>query len=188
MKARLMRGFARFETGVTVVNGALLLVILLLILVQVCARKLGVSLSGTEELARFSYVVYTFLAWPIANLYGTNIAITMLLDKFTAKIRLALLVVYQVLMAGFTGAAAYSAWLQVGVQTGVKAPSNSWFEMQWLYAVVLVSLALCVVFNLVRGVFLLTGDMVYVTQEEQNEKLLEADREAAEAAGEEESL
>ena len=106
MKARLMRGFARFETGVTVVNCALLLVILLLILVQVCARKLGVSLSGTEELARFSYVVYTFLAWPIANLYGTNIAITMLLDKFTAGIRLALLVVYQVLMAGFTGAAA----------------------------------------------------------------------------------
>ena len=181
MKARLMRGFARFETGVTVVNGALLLVILLLILVQVCARKLGVSLSGTEELARFSYVVYTFLAWPIANLYGTNIAITMLLDKFTAGIRL-------VLMAGFTGAAAYSAWLQVGVQTGVKAPSNSWFEMQWLYAVVLVSLALCVVFNLIRGVFLLTGDMVYVTQEEQNEKLLEADREAAEAAREEERL
>ena len=112
----------------------------------------------------------------------------MLLDKFTAGIRKALLVVYQVLMAGFTGAAAYSAGLQVGVQTGVKAPSNSWFEMQWLYAVVLVSLALCVVFNLIRGVFLLTGDMVYVTQEEQNEKLLEADREAAEAAREEERL
>ena len=53
---------------------------------------------------------------------------------------------------------------------------------------VLVSLALCVVFNLIRGVFLLTGDMVYVTQEEQNEKLLEADREAAEAAREEERL
>lgn len=181
MKAKLMRGFKHFETGVTVVNGVLLLVILALILVQVVARKAGISLAGTEELARFSYVVYTFLAWPIANLYGTNIAITMLLDKFNAKIRLALLVLYQLLMAGFAGVASYSAWMQIQVQTGVKAPSNSWFEMQWLYAVVFACLLLCVIFNLLRGVFLLTGDMVYVTQEEQNERLLEADREAAAA-------
>ena len=80
MRQHLMLGFRKLESAVTIVNGALLVGITLLIIIQVVARKAGISLAGTEELARFSYVFYTFLAWPIACLYGSNISITMLLD------------------------------------------------------------------------------------------------------------
>ena len=69
MKQQLLKGFRKLEDIVTVINGILLIGIVILIVVQVACRKAGISLAGTEELARFSYVVYTFLAWPIACLY-----------------------------------------------------------------------------------------------------------------------
>ncbi|SFP61861.1 TRAP-type C4-dicarboxylate transport system, small permease component [Oscillibacter sp. PC13] len=173
MRQHLKSGFRKLERAVTIVNGALLVGITLLIIIQVVARKAGISLAGTEELARFSYVIYTFLAWPIACLYGSNISITMLLDKWKKKVRLMLLVLFQLIMAGFSMVAAYSAFLQMKNQMGVLAPSNDWFHMNWLYAVVFICLLLCALFSLVRAIFLVTGDMVYVTQDEQNEKILE---------------
>ena len=113
MKQKLLNGFQRLEKAVMVINGILLILIVALIVVQVVARKAGISLAGTEELARFSYVVYTFLAWPIACLYGSNISITMVLDKWPKKIRLWILVVFQMIMAGFCALASYSAYLQM---------------------------------------------------------------------------
>lgn len=172
MKQKLLNGFQRLEKAVMVINGILLILIVALIVVQVVARKAGISLAGTEELARFSYVVYTFLAWPIACLYGSNISITMVLDKWPKKIRLWILVVFQMIMAGFCALASYSAYLQMQNQVGVLAPSNDWFHMEWLYAVVFICLILCTLFNLIRGVFLATGDMVHVTQDELNEQIL----------------
>lgn len=173
MKEKLFTGFRKLEKLVTVINGALLILITLLILVQVVVRKLGISLAGTEEMARFSYVIYTFLAWPIACLYGSNISITMLLDKLPQKVRLGVLVFFQVAMAVFSGIAAKSAFLQMKNQRGVLAPSNDWFHMDWLYLIVFVCLILCVIFNLFRAVFLITGDMECKTQDEINEELIE---------------
>lgn len=172
MKRKIMKGFRQLEKVVTIINGVLLGGIVILIVVQVVARKAGISLAGTEEMAQFSYVVYTFLAWPIACLYGTNLSITMILDKLPSKFRLYLLVVFQAVMAGFSIVASYSAFLQIKNQAGVLAPSNSWFHMEWLYTVVFICLLLCAIFSVFRGVFLLTGDMVYVTQEERDEELL----------------
>jgi len=176
MKQSLLKSFDKLEKAVTLINGILLIGIVLLISVQVVARKLGVSLAGTEELARFSYVVYTFLAWPLACLYGTNISITMFLDRLNKKLRLVVLIIFQVLMAAFSGLAAYSAFMQMKNQWGVLAPSNDWFQMQWLYAVVFVCLILCTLFNIVRGIFLATGDMVHETQDEINERILAEDK------------
>ena len=173
MKEKLFAGFRKLEKLVTIINGVLLIFITLIILVQVVVRKLGISLAGTEELARFSYVIYTFLAWPIACLYGSNISITLLLDKLPKKFRLWVLVFFQVAMAFFSGIAAKSAWLQMKNQKGVLAPSNDWFHMEWLYIVVFVCLVLCVLFNLFRAVFLVTGDMECKTQDEINEELIE---------------
>jgi TRAP-type C4-dicarboxylate transport system permease small subunit len=182
MKNKLMRLFRAFERGVLFIDGALLVLITVLIVGQVAARKVGISISGTEELARFSYVIYTFLAWPIAGLYGTNISITIGLDRFPRKVRLMLLVLFQFVMAAFTVLATYSAWLQVLIQTGIRAPSNRWFMMDWLYRVVFVSLLVCVVFNLARAVFLLTGDMEYTTLDEKNLALIEEETEKEKAA------
>lgn len=180
MKQSLLKSFEKLEKAVTLINGVLLIGIVLLIVIQVVARKLGVSLAGTEELARFSYVVYTFLAWPLACLYGTNISITMFLDKLNKKLRLIVLIAFQGLMAAFSGLAAYSAYLQMQNQWGVLAPSNDWFQMQWLYAVVFACLILCALFNIVRGIFLATGDMIHETQDEINEKILAEDKAAFE--------
>jgi len=168
----MLKGFEKLEKAVMVINGILLVGIVALIVIQVVARKSGISLAGTEELARFSYVIYTFLAWPLACLYGSNISITMFLDKLPSKVRLVVLIIFQVIMAFFTGLASYSAYIQMRNQWGVLAPSNDWFQMQWLYAVVLVCLIVCTLFNLVRAVFLATGDMVHVTQDELNEQIL----------------
>jgi len=168
----MLKGFEKLEKAVMVINGILLVGIVALIVIQVVARKSGISLAGTEELARFSYVIYTFLAWPLACLYGSNISITMFLDKLPSKARLVVLIIFQVIMAFFTGLASYSAYIQMKNQWGVLAPSNDWFQMQWLYAVVLVCLIVCTLFNLVRAVFLATGDMVHVTQDELNEQIL----------------
>jgi len=172
MKQAMLKGFEKLEKAVMVINGILLVGIVALIVIQVVARKSGISLAGTEELARFSYVIYTFLAWPLACLYGSNISITMFLDKLPSKARLVVLIIFQVIMAFFTGLASYSAYIQMKNQWGVLAPSNDWFQMQWLYAVVLVCLIVCTLFNLVRAVFLATGDMVHVTQDELNEQIL----------------
>jgi len=172
MKQAMLKGFEKLEKAVMVINGILLVGIVALIVIQVVARKSGISLAGTEELARFSYVIYTFLAWPLACLYGSNISITMFLDKLPSKVRLVVLIIFQVIMAFFTGLASYSAYIQMKNQWGVLAPSNDWFQMQWLYAVVLVCLIVCTLFNLVRAVFLATGDMVHMTQDEINEQIL----------------
>lgn len=180
MKQQLLKGFRKLEDIVTVINGILLIGIVILIVVQVACRKAGISLAGTEELARFSYVVYTFLAWPIACLYGSNIAITMFLDKWSGRVRVVVLVVFQIIMTAFSVVAAYSAFLQMQNQVGVLAPSNDWFHMEWLYAVVFVCLVLCALFNIVRAIFLITGDMVYVTQDQINEQILEEGKSALE--------
>ena len=176
MKEKVFAGFRKLEKAVTVINGALLIFITFVIVVQVIARKLSISLAGTEELARFSYVIYTFLAWPIACLYGTNISITLVLDKWPKKVRLWVLVFYQVLMACFSGIVARSAFLQMKNQRGVLAPSNDWFHMDWLYTVVFICMILCGIFNIFRAVFLITGDMDIKTQDERNEEVIEENR------------
>ena len=119
MKETLMRAFRRLEQAVSVINGVLLVGITLIIIVQIVARKAGISIAGTEELARFSYVIYTFLAWPIACLYGTNISITMVLDKWSKPVRRWILIIFQIVMAAFSGLAAYSTYLQYINQRGV---------------------------------------------------------------------
>ena len=176
MKEKVFSGFRTLEKIVTVINGALLIFITFVIVVQVVARKLSISLAGTEELARFSYVIYTFLAWPIACLYGSNISITLILDKWPTQIRKWVLVFYQVLMAVFSGIVARSAFLQMKNQRGVLAPSNVWFHMDWLYTVVFVCMILCGIFSLFRAVFIITGDMDIKTQDEKNEEMIEENR------------
>ena len=173
MKEKLFSGFRKLERLVTIINGALLIFITVVIVIQVIARKLGVSLAGTEEMARFSYVIYTFLAWPIACLYGSNISITMVLDRWSKKVRLWVLVFYQLLMAFFSGIVARSAFLQMKNQKGVLAPSNDWFHMDWLYLVVFICMILCALFSIFRGIFLVTGDMDCKTLDEKNEELIE---------------
>ena len=49
MRQHLMSGFRKLERAVTIVNGALLVGITLLIIIQVVARKAGISLAGYIE-------------------------------------------------------------------------------------------------------------------------------------------
>ena len=54
------------EKAVMLIDSILLVFIAVIVVIQVIARQLHISMTGTEELARFAYVVFAFLAWPIA--------------------------------------------------------------------------------------------------------------------------
>ena len=50
-----------------------LLIIIAIILFQIITRRLGIATSGTEGLARYCYVLFVFILWPIAARRGQDL-------------------------------------------------------------------------------------------------------------------
>lgn len=170
--------FEKIEDVVIGVDSVLLVVITLLVTFQVVARKLNISVTGTEELSRYSYVIFAFLAWPIAALEGTDVAVTFIFDKFPSGIRTKVLAFYHILMAVFAGIAAYSMYLNTVNARGVVGASNRWLQVSWIYLIVTIGLVATVLFNIVRCIFLATGIDTYISQEEKDTMELEMNIEA----------
>ena len=175
------------EKIVIAIDTVLLLAITLIIVFQVIVRYLGISIIGTEEMSRYSYVWFAFLAWPIAALRGTDISITFLFDRLQAQVRQYLLGFYHCLMAVFASICFRSALANVENNIGICAANNQWFYMDWLYRGVAIGLFMTIIFNLIRAVRLWTKIDVYHSQEERDLMELEAalkDQEEALAAQE----
>ncbi|MCI8465592.1 MAG: TRAP transporter small permease subunit [Lachnospiraceae bacterium] len=168
------------EKAVITIDSILLVVIAIIVVIQVIARKLNISMTGTEELARYAYVIFAFLAWPIAALRGTDVCVTFLFDKLPTKIRTGVLAVFHIAMSVFAALCVYSMYLNIQNAAGVLAASNRWLHVSWVYVIVAVGLAATVVFNLVRCFFLLTGQAVYVSQDEKDTAEIEAAKQAFE--------
>lgn len=170
--------FERIEEIVIGVDSILLVIITLLVAFQVVARKLNISVTGTEELSRYSYVIFAFLAWPIAALEGTDVAVTFIFDKMPAAIRTKVLAFYHILMAVFAAIASYSMYLNAVNAQGIVGASNRWLHVSWVYTVVLIGLIATSIFNIIRCIFLLTGIDTYISQEEKDKLELEINIEA----------
>ncbi|MCI9068421.1 MAG: TRAP transporter small permease subunit [Lachnospiraceae bacterium] len=125
-------------------------------------------------------MIFAFLAWPIAALRGTDVCVTFLFDKLPARIRTAVLAVFHIAMAVFAAICVYSRYLNIQNAEGVLAASNRWLHVSWIYIVVAFGLAATVVFNLIRCVFLLTGQAVYISQDEKDMAEIEAAKRAFE--------
>jgi TRAP-type C4-dicarboxylate transport system permease small subunit len=181
---KLNKILTAIENAVISIDSVLLIAITGIIMVQVVARKISVSIPGTEELARFSYVIFAFLAWPIAALRGTDIQITFLFDKLPKNPRKYLLVFFHVLMSIFAAICVYSMTKNIANAGEVVAASNRWFKLKYLYYIVEFGLIATTVFHWIRIFFLLTGQAVYISQEEKDIMEIEAakaDYEAHEA-------
>ncbi len=165
------------EKAVVTIDSILLVFITAVIVFQVIARKLNISMTGTEELARYAYVIFAFLAWPIAALRGTDVCVTFLFDKLPGKIRHAVLAVFHIAMSVFAGICVYSMIKNIENAKGIIAASNRWLHISWVYIIVAVGLVATVIFNIIRCVFLLTGQAVYVSQDEKDALELEAAKE-----------
>ena len=139
----------KFEDAVLNINAFLFVLIIGIIFLQVVARRVGISLSGTEELARYSYVIFAFLAWPIAALKGSDIAITFIFDRLPRSLRKYGLVVFHTAMAAFACIAVYSLILNTRNARGVTAVSNQWLPLSVIFSIVTFGLVVTALFNLV---------------------------------------
>lgn len=161
------------ERAIISIDKALLMAITAIVVIQVVARKMNITLSGTEELARYGYVIFAFLAWPIAALRGTDIQITFIFDMLPAKIRTGILMVFHLAMSCFACICAYSMVLNIQNAQGVVAASNRWLKVSWVYIIVMIGLIATVLCNWIRIYYLATGQAVYLSQEEKDSIQLE---------------
>ncbi|MDR1058879.1 MAG: TRAP transporter small permease subunit [Treponema sp.] len=173
MGARTDKFLYWFEQVVLYIDLFFLVFITGIICLQVFARKAGISLGGTEELARYAYVLFAFLAWPIAALKGSDISITILFDKLPKQVRPVILAFYHTAMAGFAVIATYSLTLNLKNARGIHGASNKWLPLSAIFGIVTFGLAVTVVFNIIRALRLLSGRDVYITQEEKDALFIE---------------
>ncbi|WP_319563259.1 TRAP transporter small permease subunit [Marispirochaeta sp.] len=151
-----------------------------IIFFQVIMRSLGISVSWTEEIARYSYVLFGFLAWPVAAYRGSDISITFFVDKIPTKVRTVVIGVFHCIMAVYAGLCSYSLVLNIDNASNFSAASLPWLRIRWIYGIVFIGLVITVIANLIRSFFLLTGQVELQTAEEKelmeietNKKLLE---------------
>ena len=67
--------------------GVLLFVMLATIVFQIVIRIVGIGISWTEELARYTMIYMTFFGSVASLAYGTHITVTLLADRLTAVVR-----------------------------------------------------------------------------------------------------
>ena len=168
----------RVENIIISLCAILLSAIILIIFYQVVVRKLNIATSGTEELARYCYVLFVFLLWPIAARRGEDLRITVLFDVLSARARKIIMGIFQIFMAGFSGVCIYSIYLNISnsVKNSVALPSNTWLQLSWIYTIVFLALILTFLANLLRAARLLAGDEGVLTQKELTNRELAAEK------------
>ncbi len=180
--------FDKIENVIVSLCAILLIGIIAIIAYQVVARAMNISTSGTEELARYCYVMFVFLLWPVAAKRGQDLRITVLSDLLPQRPRTLLMAVFNVIMAVFGAVFCYSIIMNIqqSMKNDMVLPSNTWLPLAAIQIVVLVGLVLTMIANLMRAVQLFTGEVVIYTQTEENEMIMaeETAKVAAEQARE----
>lgn len=183
-----MKALKRFTESVdrliVKISSCFLILIAVLICAQVLTRAFGISFSGSEEIARYLYVIFVFLAWPSIALQGNDLRISILSDMLPERGRRAVISVFHIVMAGYGCLMLYSLMLKLQVVGDIVAASNTWFKMKWLYEIVVIGVVLLIAANIARSIFVLAGMDHVKTQSELNEEEiaseLEKTREMAE--------
>ena len=101
MREKIERTIEKIENRLIDLCVFFLIVIIAIIVLQILTRRLGVATSGTEEMARYCYVLFVFILWPIASRRGQDLRITVLFDFLTEKGRKIAMGLFHMVMAGF---------------------------------------------------------------------------------------
>lgn len=116
--------------------------IAIMILIQVISRGFRIGLQWPDEMSRFAYVALVFLGNVAAVSRKKNITITLILDMLPGPVRKAFDVIIDALTALFGAFAIKGTFLLIGSATGVHTNSLVWFQLNYLYALILVCLFL----------------------------------------------
>ena len=155
----------------------LLLGIIVIIVYQVVARAANVSTSGTEEMARYLYVLFVFLLWPVAAKRGQDLRITVLYDLLSPRIRSIVMGIFNLFMAVIGAMICYSIILniQLSIKNKTVLPSNTWMQLSVIQIIVAVGLILTLLANIMRAIQLFAGEITIHTQQEDNEAEMAAE-------------
>ena len=139
------------EKILLVITTVLLCTIGLLIGLQIVVRTMGIGIDWTEEFARFAFVGVTFLGSVIAINKNKHIIIDFLVVRLPDILRRWLLVLIHISMAAFMIICSYGMSIMMKAARGVPSNSVLWFQMNYIYAVVMVGLILMCFSSLVRA-------------------------------------
>lgn len=116
--------------------------IAVMILIQVAGRAFRIGLQWPDEMSRFAYVALVFLGNIIAVSRKKNITITLFLDILPGMIRKLFDVAIDGLTILFGAFAIRGTILLIGSASGVHTNSLVWFQLNYLYGLILVCLLL----------------------------------------------
>ena len=111
--------------------------IAVMILIQVISRGLRIGLQWPDEMSRFAYVALVFLGNIVAVSRKKNITITLLLDYLPGTARKIFDVAIDILTLLFGLFAMKGSILLMGSAAGVHANSLVWFQLNYLYGLML---------------------------------------------------
>lgn len=171
MKSKFVKRLENIEDILINLCVVFLIIIIFIIIFQIVTRRLGIATSGTEELARYCYVLFVFILWPIAARRGQDLRIAVLFDLLSGRARNSIMGIFHIFMAGYSTVCVYSIFLNVrnAASQNLRAPTNRWFQLSWFYGIICATFILGFLANLIRAYFLFAGQESIPTQEEQNE-------------------
>jgi len=152
----------------TLIGGALLAAIVVILCIQIVARRVSITVSWTEELARYTFVVLCFTVWPAVILKGSDVVISFLFDKMPLKTRRAVLSVMHVIMALVLVVVLRSAIRNIKVVGNVATVSMSWLKLSAIFGIVAFDVASAIAVNLIRGYEIAAGKIRILTDEERS--------------------
>ncbi len=158
-----------FEKIILNISMVLLSMIPLLVFFQVIMRRLGISVMWTEEMARYAYVGFVFLAFSVVTLHGKHIKIDMVFDKFPPTLRRYIDVSYHLLATAFMIICVYSMTLNLTTARRVVTVTVPWLKLNHLYMVVVIGMAFTVLTSIIRTLQLVLNKLPDEQTERQNE-------------------
>ena len=175
--------FSKVEDVLVNASVIMLVVIALVIVIQVVARSMGISMSGTEELARIAYVCFVFMLWPVSARRGNDLRITIVYDLIPQRAREIIMGCFNIVMAVFNIVCVYSLKenIRIDKQSHLPLPSNPWLQWSVVHTILLVCMVVAVIATLIRAFMLFAGEEHIITQTEENEAEMKAASEEIQA-------
>jgi TRAP-type C4-dicarboxylate transport system permease small subunit len=99
-----------FDRALVTFSTAIFILVLVLLVVQILSRQLSRTLSWTEELARYLFILTSFLGSAIALRTGEHIHISSFVERLPRRLRLAFNSIADLLMIVFLAITTYGAW------------------------------------------------------------------------------
>lgn len=143
---------AAFFRVLDVLSILCLLVLVVLVFLQVVFRYVHIPSPWTEELARFAFIYVTFLGSVIALRDGTHIEIDALLATLSDRNRHLARAVGFMLIIAFLYLFTRGLLLTIQTSGAVRSSSLVWFEMKYIFVVVLISAVAMMLVSVVRTV------------------------------------